>query len=248
MHLIDWRVVRAWVSALATILAASGTGYLVWVQLHPESENTRLDWVSILVVGLVAVGTSFARLVRLYTVERFAERQSKVGVALRSLAWAVHYSTNQAVPVQPLGASAFVVVGFGPFKWLRRLAHERVNDSPGETLGVRWTKGKGILGVAWSSGREACVNTGRFDAQHRNCSEGEWNMLGEDDRRRLTYREYRSIEGKYGTVIVVPMIDRERVIGVVALDCPPGHHHRLDNPLVIELVANASSLITNLVT
>ena len=184
-----------WFSALVGIVAAVAAGYLVWVQLNPASGFALLEWASILVVGLVAVGSSIARLVRMYTVERFAKRRVQVGGILKSLAWAVHYSTDGRVPVQPLGASAYVVVGFGPFQWLHRLTHERINETPGPTLDIRWTKGKGILGVAWASGRTQCVNTGRFDAQHAQCTMYEWNMIGEAERRGLTYYEYKHVAG-----------------------------------------------------
>jgi hypothetical protein len=245
----EWRTVRAWIGAGAGSIAAVATGYLVWVQLHPEDGNKDWEIRGILIVGTVSVVTAFAPLVRIYTIERFDKHRERVAVALRGLPWAVHESTKGRVPVPPLGASAWVIRGWGPFRHLRRIGRERVNDTPGPS-NILWTKGKGVIGRTWQTGQVECANTGAFDTQYGQHQQAEWDRLDHDARGGLSYKEYVQIRGKYGTVIAVPMVNRRdgQLLGVVALDGPPGCHEDLSEPKIIQSVGRAAGVVSILIT
>ncbi len=247
MRLPDGRVVRAWIGAGAGVIAAVATAYLLWVQLHPEAGRRFWEIASITAVGILAIGRSVARPLHLITTERLEARRHKVSAPLRGLPWTVHELTDQRVPVRPLGASAWVVTPWWPFQRLKRIAHERVNETPGPSQ-VRWTKGKGVIGHCWAMGREQTVNTGAFDQAHARCTREEWDRLDVKTRRGMTYKDYRQVRGKYGTVIAVPMFDQqERMIGVVALDSPVGFHEHLSTPSVIEAVGAAAGVVSSLI-
>ncbi len=64
----------------------------------------------------------------------------------------------------------------------------------------------------------------------------------------LNYRESKRIHNKYGTVIAVPMVKGERVIGCVAFDAPTGMHKLLVGAEAVEVVAAAAATVTGIVT
>ena len=246
MHVPEWATVRAWISALAGLAAAAATAYLVWAQLYPKETERFWEITSIAVVAVVAIGSSFARPLRIYTIDRLERERHKVSIVLRGLPWTVHELTNGKVPVQPLGASAWVVTPWWPFQRLHRIAHERINEMPGPS-GIRWSKGKGVIGHCWDQGREQIVDSGTFDKGHEDWTQDRWDRLDVKTRRGLSYKDYKKIRGKYGTVIAIPMFDRrERVRGVVVLDAPPGYHPLLKSPVVIEAVCAASGVVSKL--
>jgi hypothetical protein len=175
LHLPEWRTVRAWISGLAGVAAAVATAYLVWAQLYPEETERSWEIKSIIVVGTVAISSSLARPLQIYTIERLERQHDKVAAALRGLPWTVHQLTGGAVPVQPIGASAWVVTPWWPFRRLHRIAHERVSDTPGPSS-VRWTKGKGVIGHCWAKGREQVVDSGRFDRTYGDVTKGRWGL------------------------------------------------------------------------
>ena len=67
-------------------------------------------------------------------------------------------------------------------------------------------------------------------------------------RRGLSYDEYQRIANKYGTVIAMPLLRQEKVIGVVALDAPPGSHRQLCDPVITNTVGATAELIMNILT
>jgi hypothetical protein len=244
----EWRFIKAWVSALGGALAAAATVYLVWVQLHPDDGDRGWELTAIIVSGGIAMVSAFIRPLRVYATHRFDSKREKVAVALRGLAWSVNEATGGQIPVQPLGASAYLVGGFPGYRWLYRLEHQRVYDTPGPTVGIRWTKGKGIIGQCWETAREMCVDSDRYDQDHGGLTEAEWMALDATTRRKMKHSEYIKMRGKYGTVVCVPMFLGERVLGVVALDAPPGFHDLLKRPDIREKVAGAAGVIGHLLT
>lgn len=126
---------------------------------------------------------------------------------------------------------------------MHRLARERFEPLPLASE-VRWTLGKGVIGVCWQSGREQVVQTEKIDQRWGGCTEEQWRNARADTRMGLPYDDYMKIANKYGTVVAVPIKDRkEHVIGVVTLDGPPGNHAALSRREVVRDVANAALMV-----
>ncbi len=150
--------------------------------------------------------------------------------------------------VRTLGCSAWIVTGGGlrPQR-LCRIGRERVDARPVPSS-IDWTIGKGIIGKCWETGQEQVVDTSVFDREHSAVTRSQWDALDVATRRALSYDEYHRIRFKYGTVIAMPLLRQEKVVGVVALDAPPGVHHRVDHPVIINTVGATAELIMNILT
>lgn len=248
-RVVHWPTVRAWVSAAGGVAAAGATWYLARANLDPGFGNRGGQLIAIAVVGAVGVVSALARPLRVYFMEQYDRHQEKVSKAMRGLPWTVNALTH--IDVKPLGASAWVVrgwtiEGWRPRRKLHRLARERVNDMPAPS-GITWTKGKGVIGRCWETGQAEVHDAGSLHARLQDVRRADWDKVPNEDRRRLKYGEYQKIGAKYGTVIVVPILDKhESVIGVVSLDAPPGHHVQLSMPEVLEAVGGAASVVSQL--
>lgn len=246
MVVAPWHAIRAWMSAIGGAIAAGCTYYLGRATADSGFGTQRGRVVALTLIAVIAIVSSFARPIRVYFIDRIERQRRKAEDAMRALPWAVNELTG--APVRPLGASTWVVVGFWRFKRLYRLARERVDDIPTPSE-IRWTKGKGVIGMCWNTGREQVIDTGSLYAEYAGCDQASWNMAPAEVRSGMSHRDFTRIEGKYGTVVAVPVTCKgEKVIGVVALDAPPGHHEELADPAVVEAVGHAAVVVANLLT
>lgn len=260
--LADHKPARALGSGVGALVAAAAAFYLLWAQWHPDGHS---GWqlTCILVTGLIAVLSALVRIVRIYTIDNFEARQARVLNALRALAWGVHDDVRAlaAAPgavtataaaadelVRTLGCSVWIVGG-GRFRsrQLVRIGRERVNRRPVPSH-ITWTIDKGVIGACWRTGQEQVVDTSAYDAAHAHLGRADWDALDAQERRGLTYDEYQRIATKYGTVIAMPLLRQETVVGVVALDAPPGSYHQLCHPVVTNTVGATAELIMNILT
>jgi len=81
---------------------------------------------------------------------------------------------------------------------------------------IWWTKGKGVIGRCWESGKDE-----GFDLSKINVSSAvEWDRLADKDRLGLNFSEYERTR-HYGAIVVVPIIDpRGKFRGCVSVDAP----------------------------
>ncbi len=248
MRLPEWRTVRAIVSAFGAVVAAAATAFLALVNAKVWMGSDREKFWAVATVAAVAIGSSVARPVRIVVLGKQVKQRLQIGAALRSLPWSINQQTDGAVPVPPLGASAWLVKGYGKRQALKRIGRERVQDTPGPS-NVKWIKGKGALGRCWELERAQVIDTGKIDARWGKCSQDDWEQKCRPDTRMgLTYEEFRKVTGKYGTVIAVPMFDarNDKVIGCVSLDAPAGLHLQLVNADAEAAVASAAVVIAAL--
>ncbi|MDQ1746416.1 MAG: hypothetical protein QOD07_679, partial [Frankiaceae bacterium] len=219
------RVLRDVIRVVAASCAAGATFYLGYAQAHPsvvavtkkQPHPHDFRTLALIVLTAVAVGAALERPLREFTVDRYERRRDRIARALRLLAWAVHdlseiANPDMPVPVRPVGASAFVVRGFWKFSYLRRIGHERVNDTPTETP-IKWRRGLGIIGECWETGQVLTVDTGSIDAEYGQCTKEEWEKAPPETRRGLSYEQYVKVRGKYGTVIAVAITKNQKVVG-----------------------------------
>lgn len=258
---VNWRVLRLWINVVAAILAAASTFYLGYIQSHPgyltkqttgpnpHAVHTDYRTLALSVLATVALGTALARPLRALTTSRIQQRRDRVKAAMRGLPWTVHDTCGQGVPVREIGASAWLAVNLGRWSWLYRLSRERFSPSP-QASNIRWSKGKGVIGQCWRDEREKIINTEDHDKHWTDRTQTEWDNWtgpGFDTRMGLSWAEFQKITGKYGTVVAVPIKDgNEKVIGVVAVDGPPGYHVQLACKEVKEDVTRAAALVAQL--
>jgi hypothetical protein len=107
------------------------------------------------------------------------------------------------------GIQAFLVANRG---WRRqeehiRLAKIRIAAIP--SSGIRWTKGKGAIGRCWETKAPQFIDLEEHFADLQHVDESGWNTLTAEQRIGLTYSDFKQVNGKYGVVAAVPIMDRE---------------------------------------
>ncbi len=247
MRGVEFRTVRAWASALGGTLAAVATLFLGLANGHVIMLTNTQKVVAVAVIAVVAIFSAFARPLRIVILGKQAKRRSQIGKALRGLPWAIH-RIDPSVPVSVLGASAWIIKGWGRWQRLERIGRERVNDSPGPT-NITWTKGKGVVGRCWQDEQPMIIDTGRIDERWGNCTAQQWAKVREDTRMGLSHEKFRKVTGKYGTVVAVPMYDAgsHDMIGCVTLDAPKGLHDKLQAVDAAGETAATAAVIANFI-
>ncbi|KRD07782.1 hypothetical protein ASE48_10115 [Mycobacterium sp. Root265] len=140
---------------------------------------------------------------------------------------------REGIHVFDLGVSVFKIsrVWFlwcGVIPWsekrLVRIVRLRLSDSPNES-NVRWTKGKGAIGVCWQSNvavhhdRRADAATWGKNGQYP--SEAQFADLQDDQKRGMNREEFIQTIDKYGEILAVPMVTPHKgeQLGVLSVDC-----------------------------
>lgn len=257
---VSWQQVRLWINALAGAAAALATFYVGYVQNHPDFLKQQTTGanphpvhgdhrdLALAVVAAVALACAFARPIRALTTARLQQRRERVKAAMRALPFTIE-AICPGVPIRDIGASTWLVRQAGRWSWLSRLSRERFSPLP-QASNIRWTKGKGVIGQCWAEEREKIVSTEAHDLAWTGKTQADWdgwNGPGPDTRMGLSWADYQKIRGKYGTVVAVPVKDgNEKVIGVVAVDGPPGHHALLSSKEVEREVTRAADLVAQL--
>jgi hypothetical protein len=142
-----------------------------------------------------------------------------------------------------------------PFRILRPLRlwteeHDRttkVRLAAIPSSGIEWTEGKGVIGRCWATRQPEFVDLSRHFGPYDGYDETQWNSLSEEDRYGFTYQDFLRTKGKYGFVAAVPIIDRkEKYVGCVSLDTPPGNPADLPRDATLESLATTASLVREL--
>lgn len=107
---------------------------------------------------------------------------------------------------------------------LRYVAESRHHDRP--TSGVVWVKGKGCVGLAWSTGLATTINLDRQARKDALESKETWRAAPSEMRQELSYEEAIHVQSQgYGAVAAHPVrTDDDGVVGVIAIDSPAGHY------------------------
>ena len=97
-----------------------------------------------------------------------------------------------------------------------------VRMQPSASSGVKWTKGKGLIGRCWDTHLPQCQNLGRHFARHLTCTESSWAALSDAERFGLSYSDFKRLGKKYGIVAAAPIVVGGEYKGCVTADSPPG--------------------------
>lgn len=103
---------------------------------------------------------------------------------------------------------------------LRRVVRLRLSGYPAESA-IEWTRGKGVVGKCWRNRHDVEVNSYQLYKDLLTCSREEWDNLHSNITLGLDYNEFKRIRGKYGAVVVSPIIfDDHEFVGCITLDTP----------------------------
>lgn len=140
-----------------------------------------------------------------------------------------------------IGMHAFLVDGWR-HRTLRRAGRLRLvrRSVPSE---IRWTKGKGVIGVCWATEKLTAIDIHQIRERALSVSAEEWDALPSEGRLGMTRAEYERSHTS-GAIMAVPMADRHGVVrGVVSLDAPPGSLEVLDQDGVWEVLEEAAHAV-----
>ena len=126
-----------------------------------------------------------------------------------------------------------------------RLAKVRLGAIP--TSSIEWTKGKGVIGRCWATKAPQFVDLEEHFAPYEDLDAFQWSTLSDEETFGLSHADYQQLNGKYGIVAAVPIINRSgRYLGCVTADSPPGVE--LERDQVLESLATTASLVNELLS
>ncbi|MFI7178983.1 hypothetical protein [Streptomyces spororaveus] len=154
-----------------------------------------------------------------------------------------------------VGVHAFRVKGWWRTKRLRRVKRLRVRSRPGGA-DIRWTKGKGPLGLSWETKEPELLNLReKLDSLTKTPDEQAFNGLGDKEKMNLSYKEYCKLIKHFAEVGAWPILDaNEEPIGCIVVDIPhrgdaennPDKRSLLEDEDVSERVAGAAELASRI--
>lgn len=198
--------------ALATVAALAHSGEF------PHAE----DWQKgrPLLLGQIFVTGGLLITQTLNTLGRRRYRRSRdLEAACREVAAYVDEHCPN-IPLRYVGVRIWKVGGPPFARYLRRKASFFLTGERAQS-GVRWTRGKGVLGRAWEK-RKAVIRD-IVEIRERVASEADYDELSDDDQMGLTYEEFQQTPF-YNVVYAAPLYSRAetssapRVRGVIAVD------------------------------
>lgn len=127
--------------------------------------------------------------------------------------------------------NAFVVTRTG--LWPRTETQNRIArwciDDGKRPSGIKWTKGKGLIGQCWEQEQDVFINIvseyGRFDARKADKKTADalrvqWYLLDQSKRLGLSWDELQK-SFDYGAIFATPIFDGEKqYLGCVSMDTP----------------------------
>lgn len=145
------------------------------------------------------------------------------------------------------GIQAFVVRGWGGWARQVRLSKIRLGAIP--SSGIRWTKGKGVIGRCWETRTPQYVDLAAHFAPYLGDSQEQWDGLPAATRFGLSFSDFQTQKGKYGIVAAVPIIDRkDNYVGCITADMPPNPARVPSREEVIKSLAGTARLVAEVIS
>jgi hypothetical protein len=113
---------------------------------------------------------------------------------------------------------------------------------------VRWTRGKGVVGLCWDDAEQGRGGLLGLDTQElagiaATAAEAEWAQLTPKERAGLSQAEARRL-GHYGVVIAYPIYDSEqRFRGCLVVEGPPGTLQQLTGDDIADYLYQQQRLV-----
>ncbi|MEA2386899.1 MAG: hypothetical protein QOJ22_1073 [Thermoleophilaceae bacterium] len=176
-------------------------------------------WQPLQLLHIVAAVAVLVTQVYLFLARRRNGRNRALEDACRQVA-AYMDEACPKLPLREIGVHIWVVRG--PFfaKHLRRGARFLLLGDRTQS-GIRWKKGKGVVGIAWERRGYEIKNLDGLAA--RASTELAWRQLPDADRLGMTWDEFQATK-QYKAIYAAPLFDRRQtsgdpeVRGVVAVD------------------------------
>lgn len=247
------------VRSIAAVVAASGVAGTsaqqagVW-----DNPPTGLLWACILSPGVVAVGEQVRAIVKERKAGSRDNRQQAIDLALTEAV--LRISDQTKYDKWDVGVSLWKVkksrLGWltGRTDVMVRMGHRRFNPRPTRS-DIVWTRGKGVIGICWETQDEVDRDLRPACRRFPNgaCTEKRWKSVGADLRMGMSLDEFRTMIGKYGEVLAVPIKSANGTfLGCVAVDipiaaCKPDDGARLGTIAVKNIVALTADLMQEVV-
>lgn len=224
------------VSASAAILAILAGIYLRATDLAPRLRLTSIQWGSLAILVVVPAAAEVRRYLRRTRDETRGRTLRQLEDQVRAMNYQV--SEKSGVAYQDIGTNVWLVETFRGQQYLDRLTRVRLVSDVPRTTGVDWTKGKGVIGQVWVTGRPVILDGAAWDAQVR---------LPGGDTSGFTRDEVEQVRGKYGCIVAAPIVDGDVTIGVVSLNGPPGSYPALLAAAADKIVTAQTDLFAHLV-
>lgn len=219
----------AWIGAYADIAALALVGLTASLALAHSAELPSADaWSTgnpLPPSQVVAVALLVFAQVVIVIRGRKRQRNRELEDACREVA---AYMDEQcpALPLREVGIHIWTVAGPPFAKHLRRSGGFLLVGTRARS-GIRWSKGKGVVGVAW---RKKAKLIRDLDAVHRRAASSElFDALPGEDQFGLSWDEFSRTK-RYRVVCANPLYGRENtgatptVRGVLAIDVLKGGH------------------------
>jgi hypothetical protein len=138
-----------------------------------------------------------------------------------------------------------------PWEWgsEKQVRLAKVRLLPSTSSGINWTKGKGLIGVCWTTRAPQWEWLNLKFAPYNNYTREDWATKVTPERVfLLTYDDYQTIKGKYGLVAAVPILDaNDRYIGCISMDTPvTDPPASIDRGKAMAFLMNTGNVVENL--
>jgi hypothetical protein len=213
------------VISLALVLAV-GVLTLAHTNDFPSKRSWHTPWPLVTLQILIAVLLALTQ-IAIVVSERRSKRNGKLDDACQQVAAYLDLHCPK-LPLRHVGIHIWIVSGPLFARHLRRRAKFLLIGERAQS-GIRWTKGKGVVGAAWD--RRTGVIRNLDGIRERARTEERFAALPEDDRLGLDWSEFQAVP-QYAAVYAAPLYDRTRtngsseVRGVVAIDLVQRGHFR----------------------
>ena len=168
---------------------------------------------------------------------------------------AFHIAERSGVDVETIGLSVFRLPGrFSRSETLKQVIRHRFDDHPGPSH-IRWTKGKGIVGMCWQDQAPVYRDLRKlaFQARRQGADKIALTPAVKRVMGTMSRAEFDRIIVKYGEVYAEPIDNAaNQMIGVLVVDIPfappVSGGTRLDVPAVEQVIANVAVLAGKLMS
>ncbi len=242
-----WRAVAPSIKLLGALSAILCTAGLTLQQVDVWKDPPR--WALVAMVATVAVIACFSSTTHAWhELHRPLDFQVRIDVAGLLRQAARDIAQTRQLPRDAVGVSAFMVrrSWWPPFdERLERVHRERGNSNPPPSTGIEWTKGKGVIGKCWMEQKPVFKDLKAIAIKHGDCSPECFAGLDKSVTMGLSFEDFRTIVGKYSSVLAMPMHHEGTFIGCIAVDLPldVGSKTSLDHSTVKEIVAFAAASV-----
>lgn len=234
-----------WTLGVAGLLAGIGVGAAR--QQWPDGFWTKEKGALVMTLIVVAALAPFVQTSIIELGERSkrkaVEQQQKLETFLTT---ALILMARNGADWEMTGVQVFLVKRKGVVRREQQIRAAKVRLGPVPSSGVKWTKGKGVIGLCWETRAPQFEDLQKRFAPYRNFTAAQWEGMAPTNRFGLSFDDFQRLKGKYGIVAAVPIIDRaDKYRGCVTADMPPGK--QVDEDHTKNTLASTAKLVAEVI-